>query len=206
MKTAAFITLLLISVSLAQFDSKAYSDFTDLGSEESMLAYEPGNSTRAQCEFAYYPGFSQVSICSQIYDKENSWWLPDAYIYNAQCACSTLPTNSNTANCIRQYLVERLRDQTRYNATFRNEMAEWKKKYNKDKILHWPGYKEFLIKKFTPLIYEDHDNAYYDCCCKGRPAFYASWEAVVTIKMPTCLSVRDAIDVFGSCSNHPGRW
>lgn len=37
----------------------------------------------------------------------NIWWLPNAYVNNATCACETTP-DSPTANCVRKFLQDRL--------------------------------------------------------------------------------------------------
>ncbi len=198
--------LFLVSSSLSmEFSEDSYFSAETPSDESDLFIYEKG-STRPNCEFAFYPGYSNVSICSLTYQQQNSWWLPEAYIYNANCACSTIPTDSNTANCIRQFLVFRMNDQSRYNTTFKNKLADMKKEYNEHKATHAAIYKEYIVKHLTPMIYQDHHDAYDKCCCKGTPAFYAAWEAVTTVKMPTCTSVKDSIQLFGSCSKHPGRW
>jgi hypothetical protein len=37
----------------------------------------------------------------------NDWWLPDAYVNNATCACQTTPDEPR-ANCVRKVLQARL--------------------------------------------------------------------------------------------------
>lgn len=158
------------------------------------------------CKPKYSPGFLDTNQCHLVYEVENSYWLPDSYVDNAVCACSGLPTTSYEGNCIRQFLATRMRDSTRYTPAFRQEMAAAKNNYNAHKILQFFDYKAFVMSKFVPLVYEDHVDAYKQCCCPGTPAFFASWDMVATIKVPTCGLVVKAIEMFGSCHQTPGRW
>jgi hypothetical protein len=195
MKTTIFVIATLLALVSAQssLDSKVYSTLGD-------------TTINGSCTYAFYPGYSDVTICETTYNDENSWWLPDAYVYNAECACAYIPTKSDTGNCIRQFLVTRINDETRYNAEFRQEMADQKEEYNSNPVQNLVAYKTFILNNFTPMIYQDHQDAYSECCCVGGPAFYAAWEGVTTVPMPNCQSVVTSIEVFGSCSDHPGQW
>eukprot|EP00330_Aristerostoma_sp_ATCC50986_P001417 CAMPEP_0114578678 /NCGR_PEP_ID=MMETSP0125-20121206/3188_1 /TAXON_ID=485358 ORGANISM="Aristerostoma sp., Strain ATCC 50986" /NCGR_SAMPLE_ID=MMETSP0125 /ASSEMBLY_ACC=CAM_ASM_000245 /LENGTH=102 /DNA_ID=CAMNT_0001768929 /DNA_START=276 /DNA_END=584 /DNA_ORIENTATION=+ len=95
---------------------------------------------------------------------------------------------------------------TKYPESFRQAMADQKQEYEQNPLTGLIGYKKYVIDNFTPLIYDDHKDAYSQCCCEGTPAFYASWVGVTTVPMPTCGSVEAAIDLFGSCDNTPGHW
>lgn len=158
------------------------------------------------CTPVYSPGYNDTSICAQIYEVENSNWLPDAYIHNAVCACQSIPTTSYQGNCIRQYLATQLTNTTKYSDSFKQEMAEQKENYLAHPYEDLVAYKEFIIDTFVPMIYADHQNAYKECCCVGTPAFYDSWEAVCTVDVPTCPMVYESIITFGSCDATPGSW
>jgi len=159
-----------------------------------------------QCKPVFAPGITDTNVCHNVYEVQNSWWLPEAYISNAVCACSGIPTYSPEANCIRQFLSTRINDKTRYTPAFRQKMAEEKIKYENHPIVDFINYKALVIREFVPMIYKDHQDAYSQCCCKGTPAFFQSWEAVATIKMPTCGMVVESIKLFGSCSARAGTW
>jgi hypothetical protein len=159
-----------------------------------------------QCRPVFSPGVSDTNVCHNVYEVQNSYWLPEAYIDNAVCACSGIPTYSYEANCIRQFLATRINDKSRYTPAFRQQMAEAKTKFNAHPLLDLISYKAFVMRDFVPKIYEDHQDAYKQCCCTGTPAFFASWEAVATVKVPTCGLVVDSIKMFGSCHGKAGTW
>jgi len=153
------------------------------------------------CENDYNPS---VCIPSEGYFNnhcsfysENSWWLPDAYVYNAFCACSETP-NCPTANCIRFCLQENC--DAYFDSSFRSYASEQKSKQN---IF---AYDAFVLHYFTPVIYQMHVDAYKLCCCTSGPAFYDSWILVSTISLLNCTQIDRCIDLFGSCHGTPGKW
>jgi len=159
-----------------------------------------------KCVPLYSPGITDTNVCHSVYEVQNSHWLPEAYIHNAACACAGIPTDSMEANCIRKFLATRINDKSRYTPAFRQKMAEAKVKYENHPILQFVSYKAMVMSEFVPMIYKDHQDAYSQCCCPGTPAFFASWEAVATVKVPTCGMVVQSIKLFGSCHNRPGFW
>lgn len=158
------------------------------------------------CSPAFSPGFTDTSICETTYGVKNEYWLPDSYIHNAVCACEGIPTSSYEANCIREFLVTRINSKSRYSDSFRQEMADAKQSFAQHPIANLVSYKSLVISKFVPIVYEDHQDAYKQCCCPGTPAFYDSWKAVATVDVPTCGMVVQSIDMFGSCHKTPGAW
>lgn len=100
-------------------------------------------------------GFSDTSVCD-IY-LQNSDWLPDAYVQNAYCACTILPNDIATSNCVRKYLYERLQN---FNSTLKNILYQKKLEYNKNPLLNWISYNAFIVQELTPVIYKEHVDAY----------------------------------------------
>ena len=128
----------------------------------------------------------------------NAWWLPDAYVVNATCACLATP-NSPSANCVRQTL------QTRMAAT----PTALKLAAAAAKGTAWldpSGYQLFVQTALTPRIYADHVAAYAGCCCPSGPAPYPAWIGVTTVPIPVCDIVGLTIRWFGSCHGTPGAW
>jgi hypothetical protein len=127
----------------------------------------------------------------------NSWWLPDAYVNNATCACLTTP-NAPTANCVRQVLQDRLAatpPALKRTAAAMKPLA----------VTMPAAYEAFVQSILTPVIYDDHIVAYASCCCPSGPAAYASWIGVTTVPLP-CSTVGWAIRTFGSCHGTSGAW
>lgn len=131
----------------------------------------------------------------------NSWWLPIAYVNNATCACLTTP-NSTTANCVRQFLQERLVATPRWLKT----VARFQKDNDLPNIRAYPAYQAFVQSFLTPRIYRDHVDAYHNCCCPSGPAPYPSWIGVTTVPVQPCSLVGLSIRYFGSCHGTPGSW
>jgi uncharacterized protein DUF4157 len=127
----------------------------------------------------------------------NSWWLPNAYVNNATCACLTTP-NAPTANCVRQVLQDRLAATP---SSFKRTAAGMKALESTMPA----AYEAFVQTVLTPVIYDDHIIAYSSCCCPSGPAAYASWIGVSTVPLP-CSTVGWAIRTFGSCHGTPGAW
>ena len=128
----------------------------------------------------------------------NAWWLPDAYVVNATCACLATP-NSPSANCVRQTL------QTRMAAT----PSALKLAAATAKSTAWldpAAYQIFVQTVLTPRIYADHVAAYAGCCCPSGPAPYPAWIGVTTVPIPVCDIVGLTIRWFGSCHGTPGAW
>jgi hypothetical protein len=130
----------------------------------------------------------------------NSWWLPMAYANNAMCACMTTP-NSQTANCVRKFLQDRLTATPRW-----VKAAAAAQKPLEMNPLTYPSYQVFVQSVLTPRIYQDHVDAYRNCCCRSGPAPYLSWVGVTTVPIQPCSLVGEAIEHFGSCHGTPGRW
>lgn len=160
---------------------------------------------RDGCDPIYSPGVRDADVCHDTYLDDNDW-LPEAYRRNADCACSTIPMDSDTAACIREFLSNSINDESKYSSDFKDKMMEEKEKYEENKITGLIGYKAFIADEFVPKIYKDHQDAYKQCCCEGEPAAYPAWIGVATVPMPTCGSVKASILLFGSCGNKPGKW
>jgi len=127
--------------------------------------------------------------------QQEADWLPEAYVHNATCACSTLP-NEPHANCIRSFLQQRL---SAYPEALKNTLRA-----AKQSII--PGHYEYAVQTaLTPRIYGDHTAAYQACGCKGHPAPYPDWIGVTTIPLP-CPAVHRSILLFGPCSGTPNKW
>ena len=143
------------------------------------------------------PGFTP-SHCSAY--AAAAWWLPLAYVNNATCACVATP-DSPTANCVRKFLQDRLAAAP----TWLKTMAAAQKPLELNPITH-PSYQAFVQTTLTPRIYQDHVDAYRNCCCPSGPADYWSWIGVTTVPIQPCSAVGDAIRYFGSCHGTPGTW
>jgi len=133
------------------------------------------------------------------YVKEN-WWLPEAYVHNATCACQETP-NVPTANCVRKFLQDRLGQVDR---EVKVEAAHWlgallTRRVSKSEYIN------FVQLNLTPIIFKDHVDAYRDCCCPSGPAPLEAWRGVTTFALP-CAGVGVAIRQFGSCHGTPGEW
>ena len=87
------------------------------------------------------PGMSNCSIY-----QRNSWWLPLAYVNNATCACTSTP-NSTTANCVRQFLQDRL---TRTPSSIKSTAAT--QKIFEPNPMTYPLYQTFVQSFLTPRI------------------------------------------------------
>ena len=112
------------------------------------------------CTPLYSPGFTNTSVCDEVYQQENGWWIPDAYKVNALCACQTLPVNNGPADCIRQFLYSRINDSNRYSSEFRQTAADMKSQYTQNIFGNILSYPNYILTNFTPLIYQDHLEAY----------------------------------------------
>ena len=119
----------------------------------------------------------------------NIWWLPSAYVNNATCACQQTP-NVPTANCVRKFLQDRM-----------VATPTWLKVLAASQKLN-PAFVQAVL---TPRIYQDHVDAYRQCCCPCGPAPYPAWIGVTTVPLP-CSAVGAAIRQFGSCHCTPGSW
>jgi hypothetical protein len=131
----------------------------------------------------------------------NSWWLPMAYVNNATCACLTTP-NSRTANCVRKFLQDRLAA----TPSWIKVAAAAQKPYDNPLLASYPAYQSFVQAFLTPRIYQDHVDAYANCCCPSGPAPYPSWIGVTTVPIQPCSLVGSSIRHFGSCHGTPGQW
>src|SRR5581483_11064255 len=94
------------------------------------------------------------STCSAY--LSNLWWLPNAYVNNATCACTATP-NVATANCVRKFLQDRLAA----TPTWLKVMAASQKPLE---TANPPAYLAFVQSFLTPRIYQDHVDAYRACC------------------------------------------
>jgi hypothetical protein len=143
------------------------------------------------------PGI-QNSDCGG-YAREN-WWLPQAYVHNATCACQETP-NEPTANCVRKFLQDRL---GQVDQELKIRASHWlgallTRRVSKDQYIN------FVQLELTPIIYKDHADAYSECCCTSGPAPLPAWRGVTTFALP-CSIVGESIRQYGSCHGTPGRW
>ena len=76
-------------------------------------------------------------------------WLPNAYIYNATCACLKTP-HSLEANIIRYYLKFQL-DSFPYSLKI---IAQQQKEFLKSGKISIRKYKQFVKNNLTPIIYQ----------------------------------------------------
>jgi hypothetical protein len=134
--------------------------------------------------------------------KQNSWWLPDAYVHNATCACKATP-NDSAANIIRAVLQQRL-ENTPDSLKKRMEQA---KTAMKNHTISKRKYRKLVKQYLTPVIYNDHVIAYDTGNCKGDPACYFAWKFVTTRYAGGCGMVYFFIRWGGgSCSGKWGKW
>ncbi|MEU2175248.1 MULTISPECIES: eCIS core domain-containing protein [Nocardia] len=133
------------------------------------------------------------------YAMEN-WWLPQAYVHNATCACQETP-NDPKANCIRKFLQDRV---SRVNREKKVEAAHWLGALMTGHVSKG-AYINYVQLNLTPMIYQDHVDAYGTCCCPAGPAPLAAWRGVTTIPLP-CSLVGWSIRQYGSCHATPGKW
>ena len=129
----------------------------------------------------------------------NAWWLPLAYANNATCACEETP-NTPTAKCVRKKLQDRLAA----TPTLVKAAAAALKPLEVNPLTY-VEYQTTVQALLTPRIYDDHVDAYRDCCCPSGPASYPAWIGVTAAPLP-CYLVGYAIRQFGSCHGTPGRW
>jgi hypothetical protein len=130
----------------------------------------------------------------------NSGWLPIAYVNNATCACLSTP-NVPTANCVRKFLQDRMAA----TPSWLKLLAASQKPLELNPMTH-SAYQAFVQTFLTPRIYQDHVDAYRNCCCPSGPAPYPAWIGVTTIPLQPCSLVGLTIRYFGSCSGTPGTW
>jgi hypothetical protein len=140
-----------------------------------------------------------LSSCSAY--AQNAWWLPMAYVNNTTCACMTTP-NSTTANCVRGFLQHRLAA----TPTWLKNMAFAHKPLDIPGSPLYAGYQSFVQTYLTPRFYQDHVDAYQNCCCPSGPAAYPSWVAVASVPLQPCSLIGLSIRYFGSCHGTPGAW
>jgi hypothetical protein len=143
---------------------------------------------------------ASLELCSTYENHEN--WLPDAFINNAKCACLVIP-NTESANIIRQVLIERL-DSVPPSIKMR---AIAQKTAYRNGTLSKRKYKKYIIREITPIIYNDHKIAYVSAGCKGDPAPLWGWKKITTRKVNSCKLVWFAIRYFGgSCTKRLGKF
>ncbi len=133
---------------------------------------------------------------------DNAWWLPDAYLHNATCACMVTPDEPK-ANIIRQNLQESLVNTP---LAIKKE-AELQKNKFLDKKISKKVYNRYVKKVLVPLIYENHVIAYKKADCKGDPAPYAAWKLIATKRIKDCKIIKICIDCLGgSCYDYFCKW
>jgi len=132
----------------------------------------------------------------------NAWWLPFAYANNATCACKTTP-NVPTANCVRKFLQDRMAATPGWlkNVALSNKIND-----NPAMPANYVAYQAFVQTVLTPRIYQDHVDAYRNCCCPSGPAPYYDWIGVTSVPIQPCNLVGLTIRHFGSCNGTPGSW
>ncbi len=133
---------------------------------------------------------------------ENAWWLPDAYLHNATCACLVTPDEPK-ANIIRKKLQEYL-----VNTPIEvKKQAEIQKNKLLQKKISKKNYNRYVKKILVPLIYKDHVAAYKKAACKGDPAPYLAWKLIATKRVKDCHLIKISIDCLGgSCYNYFCKW
>jgi hypothetical protein len=180
------------------FDTMSRAAPAVASSEGRVLAREeaePGNAPGCTPGAGKPPSASNCVAYAQ-----NAWWLPAAYVGNATCACVATP-DSPTANCVRQFLQDRLAA----TPTWLKTIAAAQKAVGAASLA--PGeYELFVQAVLTPRIYSDHVDAYRTCCCPSGPAPYADWIGVTTVPVPVCDLVGWFIRRYGSCHGTPGAW
>lgn len=179
-----FFKIILFFVSVS--GAKSYAQMADSLMKKSLplkLTYELVPSL-ANCSF-----------------YKNNSWLPDAFIYNATCACLKTPDNYE-ANTIRYYLKKQLDS---FPDTLK-KMAQ----ANKDRLgagkMSKRKYNIFIKRNLTGQIYNEHVTAYSLAGCKGCVAKLVIWNYVTTHKIHNVKLLWASIRFFGSCSGRFGRW
>ena len=157
---------------------------------------KPSDSDKKNKKCTPAPGIPP-SNCTA-YSKNESW-LPDAYVSNATCACEETP-DSPTANCVRKFLQDRLAatpDSLKNEAELAKDLS-W--------VTGFGLYTAFVLWKLTPMIHQDHVDAYKHCCCPCGPASYSKWVGVTTVPISSCALVGIFIRQFGPCHCISGKW
>lgn len=162
------------------------------GTDGMRLQRKPDTSTPARPPQAGIPNTN----CGAYQD--NAWWLPQAYVINATCACKATP-NQPSANCVRKLLQDRMK------AT--PASLKWLAASQKTLELGAPLASQYFVQTtLTPQIYYDHVYAYAACGCPSGPAPYPAWIGVTSVPIPSCDAVGATIRYFGSCHGIPGYW
>ncbi|MBS3914816.1 MAG: hypothetical protein KG003_09965 [Bacteroidetes bacterium] len=142
----------------------------------------------------------RFSICEQ-YEEFRSW-LPDAYIFNAGCACNYLPSDS-AAMAIRAFLINAIISTS---PELRSKAWDMKEQYLSGRISR-RKYKKFVRKNIAPKIYLDHVLAYRFAGCKKGPAPF--WEFRYSCIHPFrhCKRMLQLNLMFGgSCKKNKNSW
>lgn len=140
------------------------------------------------------------SNCS-FYDNYGTDWMPNAYLRNAQCACSRLGYCAS-ANCVRKYIQVSHLEPEKFGLEkgLREEATAMKKK-----SVIPIEYSAFVQNKLVPWFYKMHVDAYEKCGCPSGPAGYWAWKAISFVPLP-CSVVKVGILYKGSCHGKFGSW
>lgn len=140
-------------------------------------------------------GYADKTSCLN-YTKHEEW-MPDMFLHNVQLACRVTPEEPS-ANCVRQYLQDRLEQFPREN---RERLLHLKKELKANKISNL-NYLGQLPSLFTDYVYRDHQEAYKTCCCIGKPAPKLGWHLISSVTWDKFF-IDGGIRVLGSC-HHTG--
>ena len=169
-----------------------------------ILAILAGAVAATECNKEYLNAF-QISYgyentnCSFYDSAEVREWMPNAYLDNAKCACSTMP-NCPSATCVRKYIQVGHHKLLGISPEIKARAKELKK--NGGALL----YHQFVQEELVPFFYKEHVNAYEVCGCPSGPAPYWAWQAVSIVKHIPCPVIKHSIFQTGPCHGIRGYW
>ena len=139
--------------------------------------------------------------CSFYEKKSAAAWLPDAYLVNAFCACSTTP-DCPSARCVREYLqlVQAAAD-----GSLRERATTYMSSNTPfDRTVRY----ELLAQtEIVDYVYDIHVDAYQVCGCPAPPTPLWAWRFVVALPpLLGCDFIGDSINLSGPCHGIPGEW
>ena len=129
-------------------------------------------------------------------------WLPNAYLANAFCACTSIPTDSQSA-IVRHFLIESL---NKTDSIIVKHFALTKELFNHSKIKK-RKYKRHIKKEIVPMIVKHHREAYQSAGCSSGPASYGILKIACLHEFKNCKRmIRRGLFFGGSCHHKRGAW
>lgn len=145
--------------------------------------------------------FSNSTSNCEFYENQKTW-LPNAFLINAKCVCSSAP-NSISANTVRYVLQQELKaisDSIKSIATEKKN-AYLSKRISKKK------YNQFVKNTLAKPIAIAHEKAYNAAFCKRKKQKLWRWKKISTKEVKNCNLTWFAVRYFGgNCHKKWGRW